>query len=62
MNIYDIAKEAGVSIATISRVINGSDKVRESTRKRILELIEKYSDKNVIVFKSRKEADAYIGE
>ena len=42
MNIYDIAKEAGVSIATISRVINGSDKVRESTRKRILELIEKY--------------------
>jgi len=23
MNIYDIAKEAGVAIATISRVING---------------------------------------
>lgn len=42
MNIYDIAKEAGVSIATISRVINGSDKVRETTRKRVLELIEKY--------------------
>lgn len=42
MNIYDIAKEAGVSIATISRVINGSDKVKESTRKRVLELIEKY--------------------
>ena len=42
MNIYDIAREAGVSIATISRVINGSDKVRESTRKRVLELIEKY--------------------
>ncbi|HEX2937935.1 MAG TPA: LacI family DNA-binding transcriptional regulator, partial [Ruminiclostridium sp.] len=23
MNIYDIAKEAGVSIATVSRVVNG---------------------------------------
>ena len=31
-------------------------------RPNVMELIEKYSDKNVIVFKSRKEADAYIGE
>ena len=27
MNIYDISKQAGVSIATVSRVLNGSDKV-----------------------------------
>ncbi|MBE6650327.1 MAG: adenylate kinase [Ruminococcaceae bacterium] len=31
-------------------------------RPKVVELIEKYSDKNVIVFKSRKEADEYIGE
>lgn len=42
MNIYDIAREAGVSIATVSRVINGSNKVGEATRKKVLDLIEKY--------------------
>ena len=40
MNIYDISKKAGVSIATISRVINGSDKVSEKTRERVLQVIE----------------------
>lgn len=33
--IYDVAKEAGVSISTVSRVINGSPKVKESTRLRV---------------------------
>ena len=41
MNIYDISVEAGVSIATVSRVLNGSDKVRASTRKKVLDVIEK---------------------
>lgn len=35
MNIYDIAKEAGVSIATVSRVVNGTGSVSEATRKRV---------------------------
>lgn len=39
-NIYDIAKLAGVSIATVSRVVNGSDKVSDRTRKRVLQVIE----------------------
>lgn len=39
MNIYDVSKEAGVSIATISRVINGSTKVSEKTRKKVLKVI-----------------------
>ncbi|MBR3865988.1 MAG: LacI family DNA-binding transcriptional regulator [Clostridia bacterium] len=42
MNIYDIAREAGVSIATVSRVINGSNKVSETTKKKVLDLVEKY--------------------
>lgn len=41
MNIYDIAEEAGVSIATVSRVLNGSSKVKESTRTRIEEILKR---------------------
>lgn len=39
MNIYDIAEKAGVSIATVSRVMNGSDKVSEKTRQKILDIM-----------------------
>lgn len=39
MNIYDISKKAGVSIATVSRVINNSSKVSEATRKKVLSFI-----------------------
>ncbi|MEA4992396.1 Catabolite control protein A [bioreactor metagenome] len=35
MNIYEIAAEAGVSISTISRVINSPEKVSPKTRKRV---------------------------
>ena len=37
MNIYEIAAEAGVSISTISRVINRPEKVSPATRKRVEE-------------------------
>ncbi len=40
MNIYDIAELAGVSIATVSRVVNGSDKVSDKTRAKVLKIIE----------------------
>lgn len=40
MNIYDISKQAGVSIATVSRVLNGSGKVSEHTRQKILSIME----------------------
>ena len=43
MNIYDIAKLAGVSIATVSRVMNGSDRVSEKTRQKVLSIIEEES-------------------
>lgn len=34
MNIYDIAKEAGVSISTVSRVMNHKGNVNPETRKK----------------------------
>ncbi len=40
MNIYDISEKAGVSIATVSRVINGNSYVSEKTKKKVLEVIE----------------------
>jgi LacI family transcriptional regulator len=38
--IYDIAKAAGVSIATVSRVFNSSNSVKESTREKILAIAD----------------------
>lgn len=40
-NIYMVANEAGVSIATVSRVINQSDSVSEKSRKKVFDAIEK---------------------
>jgi LacI family transcriptional regulator len=40
VNIKDIAKLAGVSKATVSRVLNKSDSVAEDTKKKVLSVIE----------------------
>nr|WP_296834437.1 LacI family DNA-binding transcriptional regulator [uncultured Marvinbryantia sp.] len=42
MTIYDIAREAGVSASTVSRVINHKPGIREETRRRIQKLLEEY--------------------
>ena len=42
MTIYDIAKLAGVSASTVSRVANNKPGIKEETRKQILELLEAY--------------------
>lgn len=39
-NIRDVAREAGVSHQTVSRVLNDSPSLRPETRKRVLEVIE----------------------
>ena len=41
VTIEDVAREAGVSAMTVSRVINKEKNVRDKTRERVLEAIEK---------------------
>jgi len=43
VTIYDIAKEAKVSVATVSRVLNGTAPVKVSTRAKIEALIQRYN-------------------
>lgn len=38
--IYDVAEQAGVSIATVSRVLNTPHRVNEKTRQRVLHIID----------------------
>ena len=39
--VYDIARQAGVSTATVSRVLHGSSLVRPETRQRVVDVIER---------------------
>ena len=41
ITIYDVAHEAGVSMATVSRVVNGNPNVKPATRKKVLEVIDR---------------------
>lgn len=41
LTINDVAKEAGVSIATVSKVINGKPSISEQTRLHVLEVIKR---------------------
>lgn len=43
MNIYDIAREANVSIATVSRVVNNKQNISPKTRKRVEAVLQKYN-------------------
>lgn len=41
VTIYDVAREANVSMATVSRVVNGNPNVKPTTRKKVVEVIER---------------------
>ena len=41
ITIYDVAREADVSMATVSRVVNGNPNVKPVTRKKVLEVIDR---------------------
>lgn len=41
ITIYDVAREANVSMATVSRVVNGNPNVKPATRKKVHEVIER---------------------
>ncbi|MDR0852269.1 MAG: LacI family transcriptional regulator [Clostridiales Family XIII bacterium] len=43
MNIYDIADEAGVSISTVSRVLNNRSHVKPETRKKVEDILTKHN-------------------
>ncbi|OQY10536.1 MAG: LacI family transcriptional regulator [Marinitoga sp. 4572_148] len=44
-NIKDVARLSNVSVATVSRVLNGSEKVSSETRKKVLKAIKKLNYK-----------------
>ncbi len=41
VTIYDVAREANVSMATVSRVVNGNPNVKPATRKKVFEVIDR---------------------
>ncbi len=43
MTIYDIAKEAGVSASTVSRVMSGKVDVKPETKERVRRIVDKYN-------------------
>lgn len=60
--IYDVAKKAGVSIATVSRVLNNSSSVSEKTRQRVKKAIEEMNyTPNVIASALTKKSTLTLG-
>ncbi|RTQ95094.1 LacI family DNA-binding transcriptional regulator [Lysinibacillus telephonicus] len=56
VNIYDVAKAANVSIATVSKVINNTGRIGEKTRQKVLDVI------NELEYKPNLIASALMGK
>lgn len=54
ISIKDVAREANVSIATVSRVLNGVEVVNEDTQKRVRDAVEKLGYRPNIIARSLK--------
>jgi Transcriptional regulators len=59
MNIKEMAKLAGVSCATISRVLNDSGYVKEDTRKKVMEIIKEYNYTPNMIARSLSSTDSF---
>ena len=57
VSIYTVAKEAGVSTATVSKIINNSGSISRETSDRVLEIIKKYN----FVPQQRRQTGSAIG-
>ena len=57
MTIADVAQEAGVSIATVDRVLNGRVKVREETARRVQEAAQRIGYHGANAIRARIMAD-----
>lgn len=53
VTIKDVAREANVSVATISRTLNNDKNVSEKTRKHVMEVIERLG-RNLRVSKTNR--------
>lgn len=63
MTIRDIARECGVGLGTVSRVLNGQLGVKESTRERVQAVIDKYGfvvNQNARLLKEQDRKTVYI--
>lgn len=58
MRITDIAEMANTSVATVSRVLNNSDKVSEKTRQKVLAVIQKTGYKPNLVASSLRKNES----
>lgn len=60
--ILDVSKLAGVNASTVSRALNGSTKISEATRNRVLDAVKKLNYRTNLVAKSLKKGiDNSIG-
>ena len=53
----DVAKAAGVSVATVDRVLNGRERVREETARRVYEAAQKVGYHAIAVIEQRLKAE-----
>jgi DNA-binding LacI/PurR family transcriptional regulator len=61
-NIKDVAKKAGVSVATVSRVLRNSDNVRKQTREKVLKAVSELNyEVNAVARNLRQEKTYSIG-
>jgi len=59
VNIKQVAREAGVSTATVSRVLNGTGYASEEARKRVMEAIERLNYRPSAIARSLKQDKTY---